>query len=468
VGLPTWIFAASAWGAGVTADVELFQPTFSSGAPLGLDVPPEPGRRDVRWGVLVGLEDDPVVLYENGEERGSIVHRRTSAVLGAAIAVDGRTTVRVQLPFFAQRPGAETDFSTARYGLGDLRAGLRTRLHDDPRARVALRLDVDLPTGTAEAWMGDAEPRGSLGTLVAWPRGAWTWNLDTGVTLRRTQDTGYDLHFGPDLTAAGGLTRRLGRATAVSAVAFARIGLTRPFSGSGGHAVESIGSFAWRPGHGPELTIGAGRGFTAGIGAPDWRAVGRIVFHAERARPRATVAVAAPTPSLPEAVETEDPTPPPAVDTEAADAVALDPPTASPALATESPGRIEVRDPIRFYVGTSRIRPESLPTLAAIARLLDDSGIALLVIEGHASDEGSYAYNYGLSTDRSRSVYEALIRYGIAPERLAFRGLGEVVPGEGRDASRRVEFRVMRLPPGTEVPPKTTVQPWDGQPPEAE
>src|SRR6185436_7020927 len=123
---------------------------------------------------------------------------------------------------------------------------------------------------------------------------------------------------------------------------------------------------------------------------------------------------------------------------------------------------IVLRDPIRFAVGTARILPESLPTLDQVAGLVAPG--TLLVIEGHSSEEGDYSYNYTLSLERAKSIWERLIQAGVPPFRLAYRGVGEVDPvagGEGevgRAANRRVIFHLVHLeglaePPGDVVLP---------------
>jgi len=136
--------------------------------------------------------------------------------------------------------------------------------------------------------------------------------------------------------------------------------------------------------------------------------------------------------------------------------------------------RIVIRDPIEFEFATSNILPASLPTLQYVADLLNENWqIAHLVIEGHASEEGSFVYNYDLSIRRSRAIWEALIRAGVHPDRMSYRGMGEVVPrNEGEDeaslaGNRRVEFEIVRQyrPDETPEPMRENVRlPWTGEP----
>ncbi|MGB1221804.1 MAG: OmpA family protein, partial [Alcanivoracaceae bacterium] len=68
-------------------------------------------------------------------------------------------------------------------------------------------------------------------------------------------------------------------------------------------------------------------------------------------------------------------------------------------------------------------------------------------IEAHTDSQGAAAFNLRLSAQRARSVFEALVEYGVDPARLSSQGLGETQPvadnstAEGRARNRRVELR---------------------------
>ena len=76
--------------------------------------------------------------------------------------------------------------------------------------------------------------------------------------------------------------------------------------------------------------------------------------------------------------------------------------------------------------------------------------IGHVVIEGHASEEGSHQYNYDLSNLRARAIFKALAEAGVHPDRMSHRGYGEALPknlGEDEAAlaeNRRVEFHIIR------------------------
>jgi outer membrane protein OmpA-like peptidoglycan-associated protein len=69
-------------------------------------------------------------------------------------------------------------------------------------------------------------------------------------------------------------------------------------------------------------------------------------------------------------------------------------------------------------------------------------------VEVHSEDQGGSA----LSQARAEAVVGSLIRSGVAPSRLAARGLGPPSPAPSTSAARarnrRVEFHLHRRPPG--------------------
>jgi outer membrane protein OmpA-like peptidoglycan-associated protein len=143
-------------------------------------------------------------------------------------------------------------------------------------------------------------------------------------------------------------------------------------------------------------------------------------------------------------------------------------PEAAP-LAEVTQAEIVIRDMLQFEVGNDRLVPTSIPTLQAVAQLLNDNpDIQTLVVEGHASGEGTFESNYELSVRRSLAVFRELVKLDVHPSRLAIRGFGEVVPlVEGDDTkNRRVVFSIARrLAPNEPNPGWSTevTLPWSGE-----
>lgn len=104
-----------------------------------------------------------------------------------------------------------------------------------------------------------------------------------------------------------------------------------------------------------------------------------------------------------------------------------------------------------IYFDTDKAEPkaESKPTLAEIAKLLNERPDLDLIVAGHTDNQGAFDYNVDLSTRRATSVVKALTAgYGIKPERLTPFGDGMTAPiasnadEEGRARNRRVELVV--------------------------
>lgn len=114
------------------------------------------------------------------------------------------------------------------------------------------------------------------------------------------------------------------------------------------------------------------------------------------------------------------------------------------AIAAE--GRVATQG-IYFATGSDVIRPESTPTLKAIAAMLTEHADLALVIEGHTDSTGGAAANQALSEQRAAAVKAALVQhFGVDGARLATAGFGASKPAagndtpEGRQSNRRVEL----------------------------
>lgn len=102
---------------------------------------------------------------------------------------------------------------------------------------------------------------------------------------------------------------------------------------------------------------------------------------------------------------------------------------------------------IYFDFDKADLKPESAPTLAEIAKLLQAQPGLKLIVAGHTDGKGEFAYNVALSERRSAAVVEALSRtFRIDPARLTAFGVGMAAPIEsneneaGRAKNRRVEL----------------------------
>jgi outer membrane protein OmpA-like peptidoglycan-associated protein len=102
---------------------------------------------------------------------------------------------------------------------------------------------------------------------------------------------------------------------------------------------------------------------------------------------------------------------------------------------------------IYFDLDSSTIKPESAPTLKAIADMLEANPSMDVYVVGHTDMTGEFGYNMDLSLRRARAVVNELESvYGISSNRMEARGVGPLCPvssnkfEEGKKLNRRVEL----------------------------
>lgn len=102
---------------------------------------------------------------------------------------------------------------------------------------------------------------------------------------------------------------------------------------------------------------------------------------------------------------------------------------------------------IYFDTASAKLKPESSPALAEIAKLLKSDASLSVFIVGHTDAVGSVDANLELSRERADAVIQALVReHGVAPARLRAFGNGPFAPvasngsDSGRAKNRRVEL----------------------------
>lgn len=99
---------------------------------------------------------------------------------------------------------------------------------------------------------------------------------------------------------------------------------------------------------------------------------------------------------------------------------------------------------IQFEFNSSVLKTESYPTLDKLSSILRENS-GKVTVAGHASSEGTAAYNMKLSKDRANSVKTYLVNSGVNASNVVVKGYGESKPiasndtEEGRIQNRRVE-----------------------------
>ena len=138
--------------------------------------------------------------------------------------------------------------------------------------------------------------------------------------------------------------------------------------------------------------------------------------------------------------------PPPPVET------GLDPESCEEALSKAQDG-----GKIAFEPGSATIAAESLGTMNRIAEILSDCGELRLEIQGHTDSQGRESMNQQLSQARAQSVLNELRARRVLTSTYVATGYGETRPiadndtEEGREANRRIEFRLIRPEPAPET-----------------
>jgi outer membrane protein OmpA-like peptidoglycan-associated protein len=101
---------------------------------------------------------------------------------------------------------------------------------------------------------------------------------------------------------------------------------------------------------------------------------------------------------------------------------------------------------ILFDTGSAKLKPESLPTLDEVVKLLSAEPSWSLLVEGHTDSTSTAALNQTLSEQRASSVKDYLAGKGVAASRLSTAGFGSSRPVAdnatelGRAQNRRVEL----------------------------
>lgn len=461
------LLCGDALAQGYSTDIELVRPTFSPGAAAGFDTPNFGRPGTLRVGTMLQYERDPLILYQLETEAGSVVANRFMAHLGVSVDLTKRLSARFVLPIAGQWGSEIERLAADQGGIGDATLGARFRLLELGALSTAARADIYLPFGTKNAYLGETGLRGVGGLLAQAQLGPIALLADASVLGRAVVPTEQDFSLGSELALSGGVRVDIWPDNvALSAGVLSRSGFTN-FWGAGAESpTELVAGFQLRPLNDWRLDVGFGRGLAAGYGTTQLRIYTGLTWQRTPPLPQSLT----PEP-LAKVLVIEAPDLP----MDPIEIVVIEKPVwKEDELARVEESQIVIRDPIQFELATARILPESIPTLTAISKLLaEHPEIGHLVIEGHASEEGSFSYNYDLSIRRSLAIFQELVLTGTYPARLSCRGMGEVEPvmlGSAETqlaTNRRVIFHIVRRLKAGEQPPAQRTDmllPWNGDP----
>ncbi|MDX1605708.1 MAG: OmpA family protein [Candidatus Competibacterales bacterium] len=108
--------------------------------------------------------------------------------------------------------------------------------------------------------------------------------------------------------------------------------------------------------------------------------------------------------------------------------------------------RVNMPSEVLFDFDSAALKPQFMPTLNEIARILNQDPRSTVTVVGHTDSTGSDSYNMNLSQRRAQSVANYLSSHGVSPNRLYAQGMGESQPRasndtpQGRAQNRRVEL----------------------------
>ena len=123
---------------------------------------------------------------------------------------------------------------------------------------------------------------------------------------------------------------------------------------------------------------------------------------------------------------------------------------------------VQVDRKIRFEPGSSTIDAEGGAIMDDIAEIMRKCGDLRLEIGGHTDSQGRAEMNERLSLERARAVLAELRNRRVLTASVTVKGYGETQPiadnstEEGREANRRIEFKLIRPEPIEEI--QTTLE----------
>lgn len=105
---------------------------------------------------------------------------------------------------------------------------------------------------------------------------------------------------------------------------------------------------------------------------------------------------------------------------------------------------------VLYNTGKAELKSSSNQTLNELVSILTEYPNIKIEISGHTDAQGDADKNMQLSEDRAHSVYNYLVRKGIAAERLTYKGYGSTIPVANNDTekgmamNRRTEIKIIQ------------------------
>lgn len=455
---------------------------------------------DYRLSLTNHYERDPLVLYRNEEQVGTLVRYRTTAHLAMAYGLWNRLELAAQVPVVLFQRGDDLrSFGVGMPGqglsLGTPTLALRVKLlaeGDGNPLDLSLGVHGSPQVGSSQALASEvrAAPSLMMGRRVS---DSLRFAFNAGLMMRprvvltpdeNIQDElGHELRLGAALASTGPGLR--GEFAVIGSVPFGRQG----------YALEALGGARLPVSQSVELFAMSGVGYGNAPGTPSFRVLLGVAYGKSAAVFRQNDAygdgwasgddscgsgmvdmggcvpqdwagpMVAETPAGTDgqeeliAMANDIPT----MDTDGDNLVDAEdscpdehgpvdnkgcPVDYAPQVSLQ-PNHIKLIDTVHFEYNQATIQSRSYSLLDKVARILvSHKEIRQVSIEGHTSSEGPADYNRSLSQRRAEAVRTYLTGKGVEPERMVAKGFGEDRPvasnatEAGRKANRRVDFLI--------------------------
>jgi outer membrane protein OmpA-like peptidoglycan-associated protein len=118
--------------------------------------------------------------------------------------------------------------------------------------------------------------------------------------------------------------------------------------------------------------------------------------------------------------------------------------------ALQKDGRVAISGGVLFETDSAKLAPSSEQLVKRLADYMKEHPDLKVAVVGNTDNTGDFKYNIQLSERRAKSFMDALIKNGVAADRLAAVGVGPLNPvdsnasAEGRAENRRVELVVIQ------------------------
>ncbi|HYH96591.1 OmpA family protein [Hyalangium sp.] len=237
-----------------------------------------------RFSLTGHYQNDPLVLFQDGERVGAVVKHRVTGHLAGAYALSERLELAAQVPVLFMQSGDDLTargVGTPREGLAlgtpylSLRFGLLSEKGEDP-VDLSVGVHAGLPLGSALALARESSLRALPSVMVGKRFGFLRAGLDAGVSLRpRTlfsddenvrDELGDEMHLGGVLATTGEGLR--GELDVIASIPFRRAGTSvEALAGARMPVSDSLEAYAL-----------AGVGFGNTPGTPTFRGLLGVAF----------------------------------------------------------------------------------------------------------------------------------------------------------------------------------------------